>query len=278
MRRGFTAICCVLVLLGAGAAFAQAPGLPPGPGMTTPTPLPPEQVRMVAVEGLDTGAPSLTVANNLRGLRSLLQRLGPDTFTEVAQREAEAAYGVETILPINSRYRLAVRPVQPTEAGGVRFTARVEQRGESGTLNAITTEGEAVHGQALVFRGLDGPNGGELVLIMSFIRPENDEQSQSESSESEESDGDDEPESDASTPEEDEGESPDPEEPETPEDEEEEPSDADELEPLDGDDEQEPREFDNLEAILESLEEMDNREQAEMRNRRTGVPIRGDWW
>lgn len=279
MKSAWTVTVLFAVTLTAGLAWSQAA---PMPGNAQPE----LQVRVIAIEGTSTGCTQVTAANSLRGLRKVLERLGPsDTFTEVARREAPVQPGQEALVPINRIYRLGITPLQPTESGGIYFGARVEQREGARVQNAIITEGEAAPGQSMIFRGLDGPTGGELILIMQFLQEQDENESGGESTESDppeesdqqeqsdqqESDDESEDEQEPLPQPEDEGEaeeeSPQPE-PDSP------------LEDVEEGDEndQEPQELDNLEAILESLEEMDNREQMEMRNRPRRVQSAGDWW
>lgn len=269
------------LMLVVGNAWSQAM---PNAGGTQPE----IRLRMIAIEGTTTNGNQVAVANSLRELRGMLENIeSADTFTEVARREVLMEPNGPTQIEVNSRYTLRVTYPEPTADGNLRTKAEVLQHEGTTKLIAYSASLFIPLGGSMRFRDLDGPTGGELIIVMQFVQEQDPNESGSESSESdqpeeseqqdqsdqeqseEESEGEQEPQPQP----EDEGE--DQEEDEQPQPEQDTPLDQQE----EGDEEdQEPQELDNLEAILESLEEMDNREQMEMRNRPRRVQSAGDWW
>lgn len=275
------------------ATLAQPALFGPGVGDAAP-----EVFEIVAFEALDTDTPGADAA--LRPLSGLLDRMPQNTFRVVAQREAEAPMGLETEIPINDVYSVHVLPLGHDEDGQLELQTRVTMRQAGRPLNALVAEGRTRPGRALLLRGLELP-GGELAIALRLRQPPGQEGGESSSGDKDDGDpeegqeaqgqdgdmgdGDSQDRSDSDTSPDDaetdarergdveedaaaEGESSASEAGEAPEDE----AADDAAASARGSD------LENAEALLNSLEEQDRREQRSARNRRDKIQINKEWW
>jgi len=224
-----------------------------------------------AVEALPAGAPA-EADERLRPFRSMLDKLSPGgSFRVVNQEAKEAPFSSETRWSINERYDAFVLPMEQTQDGAVRLDARVAQLDAGKSLNALRAEGEVPSGKVMAFRGLQGPDGGELFLLLRQKNDEGDDQSGGDGDSGQQND------MESKSDEQSDQEMKDSEK-----------SDAEKAELAKAEehkDEQKaesdaPKDAQNLEALLQSLEEEDQRQQADARfdRRKIELPPSGEWW
>lgn len=307
----------VAACLIAAAALAQPavtlPAPPPAPA-AAPQAEEPLNVSLFAIKASAEGRDKPSIPEELKPIAKALAKLTPnDTFEIISVETRPGPFGQEVQLPINGLYTGHVtlnetRQASSGEGEVVDFNARIEMLRGSDFINALSTRGEAVFNQALIFRGLE-LGQDELVVVIQVAPPDSDQSNQGESgdeSSEEEKEQEDQQEKD---PEQQDDEQPqdlkeEPQEPQDPEDNEEDPSEGEqppELKPEnegeqapqdpDGesdeqqntaeeqqDEAEEPKDMQTLEAMLENLEELDRKEQRNAHYRRTQVKVRGDWW
>lgn len=280
----------------AALALAQPFALQ-GPGVDTDEG---QTIEIVAVHGLTTGQPSTDPA--LRPLARLLESMPHDTFRLLTQQTAKAPMMQETEIVINDEYSVHVLPLGHDEEQQLELQTRVTQRRGGRAINALVAEGKARPGRALLLRGLEMP-GGELGIVLRVVREpgessedsgepqdDGDEQSQDSQSRDDNEAGEDDRSQDSSDESEDgtdadadaqeQGDAEDREQGEEAE------SDAAEADDSDADEEQresggadgEPQDLENIEALLQSLEDQDRREQRAARNRRDTIRFNTEWW
>ena len=289
------AIVCFIAVLGCALAVAQNTGeltthspppvpqsvFPPSmsvPALTLPQSVPdgagPEGTQppqtptfeITAVEAMPSGLAG-SPDDRLQPFNSMLKKLSPDGVFQVVSQEAkEAPFSAETQWTINERYEAFVLPMEETKDGAVRLDARVVQRDGNKSLNALRAEGEVPGGKVMAFRGLQGPGGGELFLLLRQKSDDSDNKSKG--------DGDSENKDDMKSDSDQQG-----------EDEQKDSDKTEAEEKQQGAEEGEsagdtPKDAENLEALLQSLEEEDQRQQADARfdRRKIELPSSGEWW
>lgn len=257
----------------------------PPPDPEGAAPAEPELLRVLAIHGTNMGRAVAAFDPTLAALETYLAELPWDTFREAGFHELEAEYGVDNSVAIDDRYTLHCMPRNLSDAGEVLFDAHISLAQGDGSVKALDVSGHAARGQGVVFRGLDIP-GGELIVVMTIAkapdaggggtgqRPGDEsgdgEQGAPEGEGSGQGDAGDE-----------EGEMETPLDPGAREAEEEEDAGEAPRQPREDDEDlalPPPPDLANLEGILRALEEQDEREQQNARNRRYDVIIRGDWW
>lgn len=293
MTRSFL---CVLAFIVSAATFGQPPAPPPllaNPAMPMPSEQQPETIQVIAVEGKDTGGQTLAIDESIKGMKVLLERLGHDTFTEVNRAEAQAPYGEETAVAVGAGYSLRAMPISKDEQNAVQL--RLEVVRQSDGVAAISGEGKAVRNKPLVFRGLQGPTGGELTLVVNLVSNQQGQQNQSDQQEQQDQKPEDQ--QNQSGPKSESEEQPQPDEQqdqqqELSEQEQKEKPEQGEGEQQEGEnqtqmaelsegeesDEEQAEKMENVDALLQSLEEIDKREQQQAHNQRGRVTLQGDWW
>ena len=213
----------------------------------------------------------------LEPYEALLEALPYNQFTLVSSDNAQADSGQEVRMPISGIFTFYAMPMQIMDGGSVVLNLRVEMLQDDGYRDALRAQGQAAPNQPLVMRGMP-LNRGELVVVVE-VRPDQDQQDGAG--------GDGDPDSDASEDDSDEQQDQDAEDDPDQEDE----GDQDTEPETDdqgpqpqpdssGDESRQESELDlqNVEALLEYLEEVDRREQEEIRRQRNDIEIRGDWW
>jgi len=236
----------------AGVAQPWAPSSPALP--ETPSPV----FRIIAVEASNDGHEESSVDDEAAGLRDLLKDLPFDTFRVVTKNEQAAPLGIDTVIPISAEYRFHVVPsAYRPDSGEVELSARVEMLENQRAVNALAADGVAVPGKALVFRGFP-LKGREMAVIMTLIPPEKDQG---------QSPGEDENQvSQAQPP------------PKLSEKSAAEQEETGERQRSDTERNGQAQGLENVEALLQSLEEIDRREQQEVRKRRNRAEVRKEWW
>ncbi len=212
----------------------------------------------------------IDVPDALKPFDSFLDSLPYNRFEVLTDASAQAERGRELHMPVSGIFSFYVTPLQTHDGGSVELDLRVEMLHDSGYLDAIRAQGLAAPNQPLVMRGFP-VNRGELILI---VRLESDGDGEGQSADNDSNS--DEQESDEGTsqePQEEEEQEGDENQNEQPEDSQppQQQSQSSEL------DESKP-DLQNVEALLEYLEEVDRREQEEIRRQRDSIEIRGDWW
>jgi hypothetical protein len=276
------------------ATLAQA-----NPPLTPAAPPAAPKIEVRAFTATNTGQATRQVDATLRGLDALLKDMPYDTFLPVMQEQAELSANVETMVTINDIYALHVLPLGPEEEGMLPLQARVTMLQGGRQVNALLTQGKAKPGRAMLFRGLEIP-GGELGIVLRLVPPPQepkDGDSESEDQEDQQQDQQQEPQDPSGSGDDQVGEDGAQEEAQQSEDQTgEQGSMAEEGEPQEGEsaaaespqEESEtegegaeasaPKDLEDIEALLKSLEDQDRREQKSARNRRDSIRFNGEWW
>jgi len=257
------------------AGQLQAPQGVPVPQAPVPNqaPPPPPLGRMYAMRASGAVPLKLNLDEKLKPVAAALETLPFTTYESISISENPLPWGQETLFPINALYAMHVTALAPESDGAIALRTRVEMLQGETFVNAIKADAHAVPNQALLFRGM--PLGeDELVLVLLVSTPSNQQneggpsEEDSSPSEGEQAEGETaQPEPDSQeekNTETQEGENADAQQPEA--------SEQDEGET------EAPEGVQNLEALLESLDDIDRREQVEERNRRDRIDFKGDWW
>lgn len=262
-----------LGILIALTALAQ-PWAPPSAGGGVPAEEY-EIVEMKALRASNEGMAQKEIDPALRGLAPVLEALPFDRFSPIAEETKEAPYGRETLIPINSEYTLSIRPIERNAKDGlVLLEARIIMSREGRKINALSTRAEAATGQPLLFRGLE-LNNGELVVVMRLAQQDDGSQGSGESTAQDQE----KPEQQEAQEQEEQETPPEEQQEETqPGEEENDQAPPPAVEPKETAPEDEKQDMQNIEALLQSLEEMDRREQQELRNQRDHIDVRKGWW
>lgn len=285
------------------AALIAQPFLPPStpqPGAAPSLTKPESAVatfRVVGIAATNAGRDKPRYDEALKPYDAVFDALeDSDTFMLVSQEEKEAPHDEETEFVINDQYRLYVRPSGQSEAGNLLIETRIETNGPNGPIDAFRARGETQPNRAITFA--DMPlDDGELVVIMSLLPPPGDDQQQQPGDEEEQQESDEQQEQENSDSQsEDEGEESEDQQQEMPEESEGEAAEQDqEPEEAEGENGEESEDrssssnatevedkldSQNIDALLESLEEIDQEEQrAAHNNKQKGKPrIAGEWW
>lgn len=244
----------------------QMPALPGGGGEA---PAPPK-LHVVAAHASNAGQEPAAVDEALSAVKKILLALPFDTYAPVADQEVEAPPGEETLIPLNGIYSLYVTPQGQDETGALALTARISMlkagSGPEEYVNALYTEAKLASGMPLVFRGLD-LNVGELVVVLRLSGDDNQQgQSQNDESDQQEQENEDQKQEQESGSDNDQQQQQD-----NPQDQEQQNDSAPQAQ-------EETPDLQNIEALLQSLEETDRKEQEEQQRVRSGIRVRGDWW
>ncbi|MFA7693253.1 MAG: hypothetical protein GX117_03130 [Candidatus Hydrogenedentes bacterium] len=267
----------IIAFLLACPFFAMGqPMLPPDPasmqGVPLPAPTqsaPPAPIGQVYAVLASGGVPqSLNIDEKLKGIAAIFNDLPYTEYEAIAINSQEMPWGEEVLFPINALHAFKTTALSMDAEGGIVLHARVERLQGEDYVNALDTQAVAAQGQALVFRGI--PAGqGELILVM-LVRVPGDGDGGGESEEQQPPDSDDENQE---------------------QEEQQQQADTDESEDDHGDDTEEnsvnsdaategevPVGDENLEALLNSLDDIDRREQVEELKQRDRIDFKGDWW
>jgi hypothetical protein len=266
--------------------FACLSLLGQAPEETTPPEA--EVVRVLAVQVRDVSGAARHVDPSLESIQELLAKVPGNHFKEIGFHEFDAPYGEDAGVDLGEGYAFAIQPSELTEQGEILFECHIDMTDANGTVEALRVSGKAIRGQGAAFRGLRLAEG-EMMVIMSFAKAENDSSSgggggsgqSTEGGEGEGGKGDPgksgagdgamrEDETQPLIPVlESREEDADPEESARPS--EDVAVEAREAAPLSPDKA-------NIESILRALEEQDMAEQKNARGRRYDIVMKGDWW
>lgn len=220
----------------------------------------------------------------LRGIRELLADTPYNAFSPVAQHALPLLAGQSHSLRLGEHYTLHARVGEAPEDGGMPLEVRIE---DAGGLTAVRAAGLAQPGRPLLFRDLAMPEG-ELIVALRITQEgpgQGDAGEDSPPDERDDSPGDaQQPESgedeESEAPDQDEADSDSERDPDGAPEGEDAPAMQDELplEIADSDSSAPPQDLDNVEALLRSLAEVDDREQRNARRERGAIRIRSEWW
>jgi hypothetical protein len=239
-----------------GGAGTPMPGMMPGHGGGGEAPVP--TFDLVALQASVEGQEKTFIDPKLKKYSKLLKTMPFDTFRLVAQHEkTEAPIQQDTLIPINGVYSAHLFPEPDQQSGELSVKTRIEMMQGEDFVNALFTQANIAPGKPLVFRGLD-LNVGEMIVILKLVQEDGDDEQDQSSDEEQDQDQ------------------------EQDDNQEQEPEQNEEQQEEEGDGEGEPQPQDlsdvNIDALLQSLAEMDKREQEEAKNTRDGIEIRKNWW
>jgi hypothetical protein len=291
--------CCVLALTSA----AQDPGLgaspppriqgpsggplavPAGPGDATAGAAP-LKFRMYALLGQTKAGAASGLDAELKPVEGVLKALPYTEYQKISIDERETPEGTETQFPINPVYSLVVQPGGSDDQGAAKLEIHVDLMQDGKLIKALTAQAAAKAGDALLLRGMPLPPG-ELVIVLQ--RDAGDQKSQDGQSDQEQqkqdqqdqqqSDQNSESKEDDSEKQQDEKKAYEKRQDEKEAKQDEKKDEQDQASPEDAEQDQtEKKDSKNLESILQSLEDVDRKEQAEVRNKRDRIDFKGDWW
>lgn len=272
----------VAVCLAALSAWAQPllPATPPQnqpplqsqpmPQVQTPPKVPLGKMYAMRASGAVPQSPSMD--ERLKPVAAVLESLPFTSYEAISVVDRELPWGQETLFPINAVYAMHVTAQQPEADGAIPLRARVEMLQGEDFVNALDTSAKAAQNQALLFRGMPLAQD-ELVIVLIIAMP-HDEKGQGNTSQEDQpqpqGEGENQEQQESDTDKQREGEQ--------------EPREANaaeqQQESQEGNEgENEPPEgVKNMDALLQSLDDIDKREQVEERNRRDRIDFKGDWW
>ena len=226
---------------------------------------------MLAKKGDASGKSGLD--QSLKPVEGVLNALkGYASFEKINVSVQELAQGAETRFPINGAYTMLVAPAGDDGKGSAQLGVRIQLLDNGNLINAIETQANSRPGEALVFQGMPLSPGELVVVLVRESEPgqqggegqDNQEQQQQQQQEKQSQQKEEEKEK---------GEEKEAEKQEAAKAEEKPAQEEKGVEK-----EQEKQDQNNFDAILESLEEMDRREQKDVHYNRNSIEFKGDWW
>mgnify|MGYP001217560128 FL=1 len=300
-------ICVVL----AACVFTALPSAAQDPGQNSPTPpviqgppggplaLPPApdgnaaqqsvlKFKMYALLGQKTANTGAALDPDLKPIESALKKLPYAEYQKISIDEREVPDGSATQFPINAAYTLVVEPKGNDPQGAAQLDIHVDFMQDDGkTLSALKTSASAKPGDALLMHGMP-LSPGELVIAL--VNVPGDQQSQGGKSDQDQDQKDQQQQQDQSEQSKDQDQDKQQDEKKDEEKKKEEDKEKkeaqqakqQETQPEQKDeekkDEAEKKDNGSLESILQSLENIDRKEQEEVRNKRDRIDFKGDWW
>lgn len=273
----YAAAACLLAL----SAWPQPmlPVAPPQGQAAAPqaqTPPPPPLGKVYAMRASGAVPQSPYMDEKLKDIAPVLEPLPFTSYEAISVVENALPWGRETLFPVNAVYAMHVT-AQPQEPdGAIPLRARVEMLQGENYVNALDTTAKAAQNQALLFRGMP-LSQGELVIVLLIALPRN-EDSKSDSSQENQQQSEGEGENqEQQNPDADSGNEGEQNRQEASGAEQEQQETQSGTEEGEGEGEK-PEGVQNLDALLESLDDIDRREQVEERNKRDRIDFKGDWW
>jgi len=253
------------------------------------TPPPNPIAKLYAIYGHGAVPEQPYMDQTLKPIASALSKLPFTSYETVSILDNEIPWGQETRFTLNAKYTVNVTPIRQDEQGSIQLGVRIEMLQDDGTyVDALKAQALAAQNGALLFRGMP-LNQGELVVVLLVGMPPDPNQQQGDSQQQEQNEGEQEQqqqEQEQNQNKENEGEGEGAEQQQQnnegegegegedqPKSQQQEMSQTNEPE---GEGEKEGME--NLDALLQSLEDTDKREQKEERNQRDRIDFKGDWW
>lgn len=261
-----------------GQVSPQAQGLQLPQGQTA-MPVPPQGQApappvgaMYAMRASGAVPQKLDLDEKLKPVASALKSLPFTSYEAISVNDQVLPWGQETLFPVNALYAMHVTPLTMEANGAISLRARVEMLQGETFINALKAEARAFQNQALLFRGMPLGRDELVIVLLVGVPPENQNQNGSSEEEQSETEGEQEEkksESESNDTKEDINES---QEGETTQEQQPPPSESAEGE------QEEPEGVENLDALLESLDDIDREEQVKERNQRGRIDFKGDWW
>lgn len=252
-----------------------------------------ETLQVLAFTAQEVAGASGLLDEQLKPYKQLLDALAPsNTFQVIKSGTQPAIHGEVTTVSINALYWAEVKVSAPDEQGGIPMQVRIMYDDGSGPIEAINAQGTAQPNRAFTFRGMQ-LGAAELIVVLSFPQEQDGEGSDSDGEDSQQNQQnqdqqDQSQQEQQSDSESEQGESEQEEEeaPKLNQEDEQESQEAgeEEQEQMESeanqeDSEAEPKDDQTIEAILESLEEMDKEEQKNAHHRRSQVKFKSKgWW
>ena len=310
-----TALACLVLAAASSAAQDPGQGGSPPPHIQGPSGGPlaappgtasngagpePLKFNMFALLGQKKSGTAATLDEAMKPIEGALKGLPYTDYEKITVDARETPEGVDTQFPINPIYTLVVRPNGKDAQGAAKLDIHVDLLQDGKLIKALTAQAAAKPGDALLLRGMPLPPG-ELVIVLQ--RDAGDQKSQSEQSNQEQqnqdqqnqqqqqSDQDKDSKKDDSEKKLDQSKKDEKKEDEKKdkkegkdekkEDKDQDKKDQAQEQPSSEDAKKEAAEkkdTKNLESLLQSLEDVDRKEQAEVRNKRDRIDFKGDWW
>jgi hypothetical protein len=287
----------------AGFLVALSLAQPMAPG--GPMDQPPVIAEATAVRATYEEGASLTFDDELSGLKPVFEDMEDyNTFTLEGQDSTELAQETEVSLRLNTLYKLYITQLQmampPSQGAPARvvFDARVGLRQGGQEVNALSGRGEAPVGQTVIFQDL--PMGKDkLIVLVRFRQDQEGDSSDQSQQQQQQQQQQNEDESDSQQNQEQQQQQSGQQDQESDQEEEQEEQDQQQQQQSgdqgedqqdqqpqptqpesDGENAKDPQhgEATNIEALLESLEEVDRREQELEQQSRLPSRIKGEWW
>lgn len=264
----------LLLLLGGTlpAALAQPfapPQPPPGYDLSDNDK---DTVRVVAIQAAKQDPANAGMDDTLKPFRKILQSMTEfNTFRLISDATAQVTRGQESEIPLDARYAMHVVTGTGSDHQKRNLAARITL---DGSVDALRAQGVAEPGKTIVFRGMDHPPG-ELVVLLQIVPPNDGNQNEGQRQKQQDQQQQNANENKQDQQPQHEGEEQNPQRQQ----------EQQQAKPAEEEGEQEKaaaepqKDAPNLEALLQSLEEIDRREQQNMLNANKRFPkIHGDWW
>ncbi|MBI2435942.1 MAG: hypothetical protein HYV26_24060 [Candidatus Hydrogenedentes bacterium] len=254
-----------LLLMPALVAQPLRDVLPGGSSQALPPGSSSELVEVVGVQARQTGQPSSDPS--LKPYAGTLKKLPYDTFSQIYQFEQPAPYDTRVQFPLGDDYQTHVTLRSSAEQNAVGVAIEIETKDGGQALNAVEASGTAVRGKPLIFRGLE-LSEGELIVLVTIKQPDQDQSQQQNQGGQQGAQEEQEEQQKQQEPQ------------EQNQEQEAQSQDQEQQEDAQQNESQQPSEeqLQNIEAILQSLREIDRKEQKQSQNRRERVIVSGDWW
>lgn len=280
------AACIIAYGLCAMAAFSQlllpSPGPQPQSVQPQAQPMLPQTAQaqaqpkppigqMYAIHASGAVPQNVHIDDKLKSIAPMLNDLPYTSYEAIAVNDHELPWGVETLFPISAVHAFHVTALSQNQEGAIALRARVEMLQGEDYINALDTQAVAARNQALLFRGIPLGHDELVIVLLVGMPPEPGEDGSPNQEGESEPEGENQDSAKADSGDNTEGEG------------EQEPEDAAESqesqtdETVEGEGEP-PKGVENLDALLESLDDIDRREQVEELKQRDRIDFKGDWW
>ena len=259
-------------------AVGQLAPPPAQPGGQMP-PAPPALIgRMYAAYAHGAVPEQPRMDEALKPVAAMLERLEFTSYETVSVVDKEMPWSEETLFPINAKYTMKATPLQQREDGAIEMETHIEMLQDNGDyVDALAAKASAAPDKALMYRGMPLHNG-ELVVVFLVGVPQEEGQGQSQAQEGEQEQQEEQQAQQEQELGQEEGEG-EQEQPQTSEKQEGENAGREnQVEEASEQEGEAPEGLENLDALLESLEDIDKREQVEERNQRDRIDFKGNWW
>jgi len=208
----------------------------------------------------------------LKPIAEALAKLPFTSYEAVTVQDREAPWGEETKLAVNAKYTVNATPLGQNEEGAIELHVRIEMLQDDGNyVDALEAQALAAKDGALLFRGMPLNNGELVVALLVGMPPDPNQNQENSQDQQEQHEGEEQQQQEQEQQQNSEGEN-------EGEGESAENQEMNQAEETEAEGEGEKESFENLDALLESLEDTDKKEQIEERNQRNRIDFKGDWW